>query len=44
MTEEEKNIATALTIIDNYLGRERTKIPEYTQQETIFINNIIQFL
>ncbi len=44
MTDEEKNIAIALTIIDNHLGRERVEIPEHTAQQNIFINNIIQLL
>lgn len=44
MTDEEKNMSTALTIIDNYLGRERVEIPEHAPQQSIFINNIIQVL
>lgn len=44
MTDNEKNIDTALVIIDNYLGGGRVEIPEYTAQQTIFINNIIQLL
>lgn len=44
MTDKEKNIGTALEIIDNYLGGGSVEIPEYTAQQHIFINNIIQLL
>ena len=44
ITDREKYIDSALGIIDNYLGGRRLEIPEYTAQQQIFINNIIQLL
>ena len=44
ITDREKYTESALRIIDNYLGGRRLEIPEYTAQQQIFANNIIQLL
>lgn len=43
-TDEERNMEIAISIIDKYVQKERVKCPEYTAQQKIFINNILQLL